>query len=160
MFLGLLESLTYLTDNLNLNYNLFAFSLIDCSCVVSDYVDKVRKLACDLLEMLGEGIGVEDTKAFSKLVTDSESDSLVRLNHYPSCDANSGERLNIMKSKDDKGPRIGFGDHSDPQILTILRSNEVEGLQIQSPSDSSVWIPVKSDPSAFFINVGDALQVL
>ncbi|KAG0472101.1 hypothetical protein HPP92_016647 [Vanilla planifolia] len=130
------------------------------SCVVNDYVDKVRKLACDLLEMLGEGLGLEDTKTFSKLVMDAESDSLVRLNYYPCCEGNSKEKLGIIKKKDDKGPRIGFGDHSDPQIITLLRSNEVEGLQIQSPWDSSVWIPVKSDASAFFINVGDALQAM
>ncbi|KAG0479742.1 hypothetical protein HPP92_010600 [Vanilla planifolia] len=65
-----------------------------------------------------------------------------------------------LKNKDDKGSRIGFGEHSDPQILTLLRSNEVEGLQIQSFSDSSVWTTVKADPSAFFINVGDTLQAM
>lgn len=119
----------------------------------------MRELACDLLELLAEGLELEDKKAFSKLLRDNDNDSLIRLNHYPSYDGNADQRLSIIKNKDDKGSRVGFGEHTDPQILTILRSNNVEGLQIQSPLDGNVWIPVKSDPSAFFINVGDALQV-
>ncbi|KAH0458797.1 hypothetical protein IEQ34_011611 [Dendrobium chrysotoxum] len=130
------------------------------SSVLSDYVDLMKELACDLLELLGEGLGLEDKKTFSKFLKDSQNDSLIRLNHYPSCDSDADQRLSIMKSKDDKSLRVGFGEHSDPQILTILRSNNVEGLQIQSPLDGNVWIPVKSDPSAFFINVGDALQAM
>ncbi|KAK8953891.1 Gibberellin 2-beta-dioxygenase 2 [Platanthera zijinensis] len=105
------------------------------SNLLGDYVDYTKDLACDLLEIMGEGLGLEDRNSFSKLVRDGQSDSLVRLNHYP-------------KSKEDKGTRIGFGEHSDPQLLTVLRSNDVEGLQIQSP------------PSAFFVNVGDALQAM
>ncbi|XP_020598035.1 gibberellin 2-beta-dioxygenase 2-like [Phalaenopsis equestris] len=130
------------------------------SCVLSEYVKMIRELACDILELLGEGLELEDKKFFSKLLMDSENDSLIRLNHYPSYDSSADQGLTIIKNKDDKGSRVGFGEHSDPQILTILRSNNVEGLQIQSPLDGNLWIPVKSDSSAFFINVGDALQAM
>lgn len=124
------------------------------SSVVTTYVEAVRELACEVLDILGEGLELEDERAFSKLIRDGESDSLVRLNHYPPYYGSPA------KNKDEKDSRIGFGEHSDPQILTILRSNDVEGLQIQPASNERVWIPVKSDPSAFFINVGDALQAM
>ncbi|KAK8953890.1 Gibberellin 2-beta-dioxygenase 2 [Platanthera zijinensis] len=131
------------------------------SNLLGDYVDYTKDLACDLLEIMGEGLGLEDRNSFSKLVRDGQSDSLVRLNHYPSYESSVDQRLTaVIKSKEDKGTRIGFGEHSDPQLLTVLRSNDVEGLQIQSPLDGNVWIPVKSDPSAFFVNVGDALQAM
>ncbi|KAG0448543.1 hypothetical protein HPP92_027785 [Vanilla planifolia] len=126
--------------------------------VVNNYVEAVRGLACELLDMLGEGLGLKDEKAFSKLIKDNESDSLVRLNHYPPYYGNAEERS--TKTKDDNSSRVGFGEHSDPQILTILRSNDVDGLQILSPVNDRVWISVKSDPTAFFVNVGDALQAM
>ena len=127
-------------------------------------MDVVRELACEILEMLGEGLGLGDKRAVSRLLRDSESDSLIRLNHYPCYNNASREEKRSCNNKDGKGSnnnnRIGFGEHSDPQILSILRSNDVEGLQILSSStNGDLWIPVEPDPSAFFVNVGDTLEV-
>ncbi|XP_074315984.1 gibberellin 2-beta-dioxygenase 2-like [Silene latifolia] len=120
------------------------------SKAVKDYVGAVKGLASELLELMGEGLWVCDKSILSNMITDVQSDSLLRLNHYPP--------LNHLP-----GPlspeRVGFGEHSDPQILTILRSNDVAGLQVCMP-DGGLWIPVQPDPSAFYVMVGDALQVL
>ncbi|KAL0376325.1 UNVERIFIED_CONTAM: Gibberellin 2-beta-dioxygenase 4 [Sesamum calycinum] len=43
-------------------------------------------------------------------------------------------------------------------MLTLLRSNGVEGLQISL--EEGVWVPVNPHPeSAFCVNVGDVLKV-
>lgn len=145
-----------------------SFWLFLYSGVVNEYVKQVRQLACQLLDMVGEGLGLQDTRVFSRLLQDSENDSLVRLNHYPpwpGSDRAGGDADRepaAGKSRDKRsGGRIGFGEHSDPQILSILRSNDVDGLQILSAEadDGGVWIPVPADPAAFYVIVGDALQV-
>ncbi|CAO2826672.1 unnamed protein product [Amaranthus hypochondriacus] len=119
--------------------------------VVKDYVEAVTDLTCELLDLMAEGLWISDKTIFSKLIRDSRSDSLLRLNHYPPL-------KNYDPILNSSGERIGFGEHSDPQILTILRSNDVGGLQICMPD--GLWFPVQPDPNAFYVMVGDALQVL
>ncbi|KAK4439018.1 Gibberellin 2-beta-dioxygenase 1 [Sesamum alatum] len=118
--------------------------------VVNEYVFAVRRMACEILEMLADGLKIQPRNAFSKLLMDEKSDSVFRLNHYPPCpqlqDQSNGRNL------------IGFGEHTDPQIISVLRSNNTSGLQI-SLKDGS-WIPVPPDQNSFFINVGDSLQVM
>ncbi|KAL2338916.1 hypothetical protein Fmac_013362 [Flemingia macrophylla] len=113
-------------------------------CRMSAYSEAVKEVACEILELMAEGLGVPDKMFFSSFIRDADSDSVMRLNHYPP-----------DKSQYSK---VGFGEHSDPQILTILRSNDVGGLQISL--QHGLWIPVTPDPSAFYVNVGDLLQVM
>ncbi|KAI3469247.1 hypothetical protein Pfo_025910 [Paulownia fortunei] len=118
------------------------------SCAVIGYVAAVRELACEILDLMGEGLGDPQPSVLSGLIRDLKSDSLLRLNHYPSSDV-----IDTSPSK------IGFGEHTDPQILTLLRSNAVQGLQISL--EDGVWFPVNPYPeSAFCVNVGDVLQVM
>ncbi|XP_038998522.1 gibberellin 2-beta-dioxygenase 2-like [Hibiscus syriacus] len=117
-----------------------------CS-VVNGYVRAVRGLACDLLDLMAGGLRVHDQSLFSKMIRDVESDSLFRLNHYP---PSSFHHCTTGA--------VGFGEHTDPQILTILRSNDVGGLQIRVAD--AVWVPVPPDPTAFCVNVGDVLQAM
>lgn len=98
-----------------------------------------------MLDLMAEGLWVHDTSQFSRLITDVESDWAFRINHYPPVVSRSN---------------VGFGEHSDPQIITLLRSNDVGGLEISLPHHNPpVWVPVSPDPTAFFVNVGDLLQV-
>lgn len=133
----------------------------------------LRQLACEILDLLGEGLGLKDPRSFSKLITDTDNDSLLRINHYPpacsihkldhddQCKLKSIVRTKNGNGLNPSGARIGFGEHSDPQIVSLLRANDVNGLQVLLPNSDSkeVWIQVPADPSAFFINVGDLLQV-
>lgn len=131
------------------------------SSAVSGYIAAARDLACELLDLIGEGLWVPDTSVFSRLIRGVDSDSVFRLNHYPHLQ----NKQDFCKDKDTSSSsfssdisKVGFGEHSDPQILTLLRSNDVGGLQI-SPQDG-VWVPVPSDPTALWVNVGDVLQAM
>ncbi|CAI8603680.1 unnamed protein product [Vicia faba] len=135
---------------------------IKFSCIVNDYIKAVKELTCEILELAAEGLWVPDKSSLSKIIKDEHSDSLLRINHYPpvkklgneNWDPSKLHNSNIINSNN----TIGFGEHSDPQILTILRSNNVGGLQIST--HHGLWIPVPPDPNEFYVMVGDALQVL
>lgn len=99
--------------------------------------------------MMAQGLGIEQTGVLSKLVMDEESDTMLRLNHYPPC---------LMLQEQINGLLTGFGEHTDPQIISVLRSNNTAGLEI-SLRDGS-WVSVLPDQEAFFVNVGDSLQVI
>ena len=112
------------------------------SSTVNHYIQAVRDQTCELLELIAEGLYVKDKSVFSGLFRDVESDSLLRLNYY------------LPTSKDDD---IGFWEHSDAQLLSMLTSNDVAGLQILVEKDA--WISVPAEPNAFWVIVGDMLQV-
>jgi gibberellin 2beta-dioxygenase len=104
----------------------------------------MRNLASQILQQIAEGLGMQSEDAFSRLITNEQSDQILRLNHYPPC----------PRSK----PGItGFGEHSDPQLISILRSNSVGGLQFALRDGR--WIAAPPDPNSFFVIVGDTLQV-
>ncbi|XP_039040193.1 gibberellin 2-beta-dioxygenase 2-like [Hibiscus syriacus] len=116
------------------------------SSAVNGYIEAVKGLACKILNLMAEGLRVHDASAFSRMIRAVESDSIFRLNHYPPT---------LCK---DNTTKVGFGEHTDPQILTILRSNGVGGLQISL--GDGVWVPAPPIPNAFCVNVGDVLQAM
>lgn len=158
---------------------------------MNEYVGAVRELACEILDLVEEGLcgcgpnlqedhhpRSSSSAVFSKLIRDANSDSCVRINRYPPVDDTNAAVItnpsqNDYYSKDENWDvppaaaannninvnsiRVGFGEHSDPQILTILRSNDVPGLQICSPD--GLWIPVSPEPDHLCVFVGDVFQV-
>ncbi|GAA0183253.1 oxygenase [Lithospermum erythrorhizon] len=131
------------------------------SDVANCYIQSMRKIACEILELVADGLWLEDKGSFSRLLKDEDSDSCFRINYYPPTISNINryeEDMGVLDMQASRKTRIGFGEHSDPQILTIMRSNDVGGLQICSPD--GLWIPVNPDPSAFFVLVGDVFQAL
>ncbi|KAI3456008.1 hypothetical protein Pfo_012671 [Paulownia fortunei] len=117
--------------------------------LVNEYVSAVRNMACEVLEMIADELEIGDRDILSRLIRDEKSDSCFRLNHYPPCpelQALSGRSL------------IGFGEHTDPQIISVVRSNNASGLQICLRDGT--WVSVPPDHTTFFFNVGDSLQVM
>lgn len=115
---------------------------------MNDYISAVRKMGCEILELMADGLKIQTRTVFSKLLMDEQSDSVFRLNHYPPC-----PEPQALKGRN----MIGFGEHTDPQIISVLRSNNTSGLQISLRNGN--WISVPPDQNSFFINVGDSLQV-
>ncbi|GAB2234510.1 hypothetical protein Drorol1_Dr00003765 [Drosera rotundifolia] len=121
------------------------------SSAANNYVRAIKSLATDLLHLITDALQVHDKRTLSNLINDPQTDSILRLNHYP-------QSNNDWLSNGGGGERIGFGEHTDPQILTVLRSNNVDGLQVCVGGGE--WVGVPADPSGFYVMVGDALQAL
>ncbi|XWS12366.1 hypothetical protein CRYUN_Cryun37aG0083600 [Craigia yunnanensis] len=116
---------------------------------VNDYILAVKRMAFEVLELMADGLKIEPRNVLSRLLRDEKSDSCFRLNHYPTC-----PELQALRGRN----VIGFGEHTDPQIISVLRSNNTSGLQICLRDGT--WVSVPPDQTSFFINVGDALQVM
>ncbi|KAK6941124.1 Non-hem dioxygenase N-terminal domain [Dillenia turbinata] len=131
------------------------------SGAANDYIEAVKDLACEILDLLGEGLWLEDKTVLSRLLRDVQSDSFFRFNHYPPFKYGKNNPWDphhkFQSSALGDTKMVGFGEHSDPQILTILRSNDVGGLQVCI--NDGLWIPVAPEPSDFYVLVGDALQI-
>ncbi|KAJ8484010.1 hypothetical protein OPV22_016495 [Ensete ventricosum] len=149
---GWVEYLLFAITSAPLSYTSMPFLEEPSACsfrsALKEYLLAVRKLASDLLRLMAEGLKIEPRDSLSRLVMGEQSDEIFRLNHYPKCPML--EKLNCSLT--------GFGEHTDPQIISVLRSNTSTGLQI-SLKDGS-WVAVPPDQESFFINVGDSLQVL
>ncbi|GJM89733.1 hypothetical protein PR202_ga05949 [Eleusine coracana subsp. coracana] len=116
---------------------------------LEEYTAAVREVGGRVLELVAEGLGLVDRDVLRRMVIGSEgSDEMLRVNHYPPCPVLAPGDCGVT----------GFGEHTDPQIISVLRSNCAAGLQIKLRDGR--WAPVPPDPRCFFINVGDSLQVL
>ncbi|XP_029125355.1 gibberellin 2-beta-dioxygenase [Cajanus cajan] len=87
-----------------------------------------------------------------RLTRDERSDCCLRVNHYPACP--ELEEAEILSG----GSLIGFGEHTDPQIISVVRANNITGLQICL--QDGTWASIPPDDTSFFVIVGDLLQVM
>ncbi|XP_052878954.1 S-norcoclaurine synthase 1-like [Gossypium arboreum] len=72
-------------------------------------------------------------------------------------DGTQGIRMNCYSSCVKNSTLLAISPHSDSTGLTLLRQvNEVEGLQIKR---NEKWVPIKSIPTAFIINIGDMVEM-
>ncbi|KAL4563491.1 hypothetical protein LXL04_027534 [Taraxacum kok-saghyz] len=134
------------------------------SSLAKEYVEEVRKLGCSILELMAEGLEIEPKNVLSRMLSDDNADTVFRLNHYPPCvnlESEPGpnpDSYTNHRTMNRGRPTIGFGEHTDPQLITIARSNATSGLQICLADGT--WVAVPHDDSSFFINVDDLLQVM
>ncbi|WVZ68787.1 hypothetical protein U9M48_017679 [Paspalum notatum var. saurae] len=124
---------------------------------LNEYIAAARGVAVRVLDAVAEGLDVAPRDALSGMVAaGTGSDQVFRVNHYPPCPALQGRGSGCTAT--------GFGEHTDPQLVSVLRSNGTSGLQIalrdRDRDGAAQWVSVPSDRDAFFVNVGDSLQVL
>ncbi|KAH9668787.1 Fe2OG dioxygenase domain-containing protein [Citrus sinensis] len=108
--------------------------------IYQKYCQAMWKLSGVLFELLAMSLGV-DRKHYKKFFEDGYS--IVRFNFYPPC-KNSALTL-------------GTGPHYDPNSLTILHQEQVEGLEVFS---NNKWQTIRPRSDALVINIGDTFVAL
>ncbi|XP_047077222.1 S-norcoclaurine synthase 1-like [Lolium rigidum] len=110
------------------------------NCLES-YSAEVQRVACELLRVMAENLGVRDHSDMTRLAATQST----RMNYYPPCPEAHVDRV------------LGLSPHSDATGLTLLlQVSSVPGLQIRR---NGGWLPVMPLPGALLANVGDVIEV-
>ena len=105
---------------------------------VLEYMAAVEQVGHRLMEGLAISLGLEAGYFADRYTRDPLI--LFRIFHYPAA-----------APKDS----WGVGEHTDYGVLTILRQDEVGGLQVKAPHG---WIEAPPIPGSFVCNIGDMLD--
>jgi len=109
--------------------------------VILDYMEALTVLGHTLMEGLSLSLGLEKTYFKEKYTTDPLT--LFRIFHYP-----PNEDKNI-------DPLWGVGEHTDYGVLTILKQDNIGGLQVKSQGE---WLDAPPIEDTFICNIGDMLD--
>ena len=107
------------------------------------YIDEVTAVGQLLLSGIAVGLGLSQDYFLDRYTRDPTV--LFRIFNYPpsTSDANENE--------------LGVGEHTDYGLLTLLRQDNIAGLQIWHQDR---WLPAPPVPDSFVCNVGDMLERL
>lgn len=112
---------------------------------VLEYIDAMTRLGHVLMEGVALSLGLDASYFFDRYTR--EPLVLFRIFSYPPTPT---------ASDDDSW---GVGEHTDYGLLTILRQDEVGGLQVKSPRGwPDGWIDAPPLPGTFVCNIGDMLD--
>ncbi|XP_057519998.1 protein DOWNY MILDEW RESISTANCE 6-like [Amaranthus tricolor] len=107
--------------------------------VVGEYSTRVRELGLRILELINEGLKLEEgylRKGYSE-------ESFMSVNHYPPCP--------------DPRLTLGLPKHCDPNLITLLLQGNIPGLQVCVDNQ---WLLIQPSPHAFVVNMGFQMQVI
>jgi isopenicillin N synthase-like dioxygenase len=108
--------------------------------LVLEVLDELTALGHRLLELVATGLGL-DRQWFRRTVT-ADPTVLFRIFHYPA----AGEVA---------GASWGVQEHTDYGLLTILRQDDVGGLEVRTRAG---WVEVPPVADGFVCNIGDMLE--
>lgn len=109
---------------------------------VLDYIAAMTDLGHKLMAGIALSLGLEASYFADRYTSDPLT--LFRIFNYPPDAAPS-----------DGTPRWGVGEHTDYGVLTILKQDNLGGLQVKSQSR---WIAAPPVPGSFVCNIGDMLD--
>jgi isopenicillin N synthase-like dioxygenase len=119
--------------------NLFPSELPQLRAAVLDYLDAMTSLGHALVRGMALGLGL-DAQWFDRNLT-ADPLILFRMFRYPPAVYDEGD--------------WGVAEHTDYGLLTILRQDDVGGLQVHAPDG---WIDAPPVPGSFVCNLGDMLE--
>ncbi|XP_052169971.1 hyoscyamine 6-dioxygenase-like [Diospyros lotus] len=107
--------------------------------VVGRFSAEVRRLSLHLLNLICEGLGLEQGYFEERL----SHRQVFSINHYPPCP--------------DPTSVLGLPKHADPYLITLLNQGHLPGLQVLKDGE---WLGVEPLPNAFVVNINHMLQVI
>ncbi len=108
--------------------------------LVLEVLDRLTWLGQDVLGLVALGLGLERDWFRRHLTADPTT--LFRIFHYPP----AGEV---------PGAAWGVQEHTDYGLLTLLRQDDVGGLEVRTPDG---WVEAPPVPDSFVCNLGDMLE--
>jgi len=112
-----------------------------------NYIDEVTAVGQTLLSAIAVGLGLGPNYFLDRYTRDPTV--LFRIFNYPPATPAANE------SESENG--LGVGEHTDYGLLTLLRQDEVGGLEVWHPDG---WLSAPPLPDSFVCNVGDMLERL
>jgi isopenicillin N synthase-like dioxygenase len=119
--------------------NLFPSNIPQFRETVLEYIDSMTKLGHILMAGIALSLGLEKSYFADRYTKDPLI--LFRIFNYPPNSSSQSE--------------WGVGEHTDYGVLTILKQDNIGGLQIKSKSG---WIDAPPIPGSFVCNIGDMLD--
>lgn len=117
------------------------------------YYYECEKLVSGLLDSIAHILGIDES--FFQNKSDNHTSALRAANYYILNEDNSWNNENNINT------RVRCSEHSDWGTLTLLRQDNVGGLQIESSDIDNYncgWNDVISDFYDFIVNIGDLMQ--
>jgi isopenicillin N synthase-like dioxygenase len=108
------------------------------------YLDQVMSLALSITRLIAESLGLPPN--YFDAAFETEPMATLRLLHYEA-----------TRSDTDAGI-YACGAHSDYGMVTILLTDENDGLQIYDKRGCQEWVAVPTIPGCFVVNLGDMLE--
>jgi isopenicillin N synthase-like dioxygenase len=112
--------------------------------VVLTYLTEMKRLGDLLIELIS--LSLELPEDYFKNRYTNDPTELFRIFHYPP----------VSPELEAQYP-WGVGEHTDYGLLTILKQDDVGGLEVKVGTE---WIPVPPHPGTLVCNVGDMLDFL